>query len=152
MAIAVGLRAYGLQVLALGRNRDVLRSLEADHGIEGLAVDVTDRAGLALLYDRPIDVLVNNAGWLPPLGPFQDSAFEDAEKAIAVNLSAVMYLTRVLLVPGMCARRWGHVFFTGSTAGHAPFANLAALFRHQGCDLRFCIFPCASTSRPMPCA
>ena len=125
LAIALGLRAKGLHVLALGRNRDVLRSLEADHGIEGLAVDVTDRAGLTVLHDRPIDVLVNNAGWLPPLGPFQDSAIEDAEMAIAINLTAVMYLTR-LLVPGMCARRRGHVFFTGSTAGHAPFANLAA--------------------------
>lgn len=126
LAIAIGLRAQGLRVLALGRNRNVLEKLAAEHGIEGLARDVTDHDGLAqALQNRAIDVLVNNAGWLPPLGPFQESSFADAEKAIAINLTAVMHLTR-LVVPGMCARRSGHVFFTGSTAGHAPFANLAA--------------------------
>ena len=36
-----------------------------------------------------------------------------------------MLVTR-LIAPGMRSRGRGHIFFTGSTAGHAPFPNLAA--------------------------
>jgi 3-hydroxy acid dehydrogenase / malonic semialdehyde reductase len=124
-AIALKLRSNGLYVIALGRNRDALSVLAGEHGIEVVALDVNDRAGMtAALAGRHIDVLVNNAGVLPPLTAFQNSAQEDIDRTIMTNVSSVMFLTR-LLVPDMCERGSGHVFFTGSTAGHAPFPNFA---------------------------
>jgi NADP-dependent 3-hydroxy acid dehydrogenase YdfG len=67
---------------------------------------------------------VNNAGMMPPLRPFADMDEADLDRTIATNVSAALSLTR-MVVPGMRDRGRGHVFFTGSTAGHGPFANLA---------------------------
>jgi 3-hydroxy acid dehydrogenase / malonic semialdehyde reductase len=125
-AIAVGLRAAGFGVLALGRNMNALAQLKTECGCETLAVDVNDRPSLkAALADRHFDVLANNAGLLPPLRSFPDAAQQDIDATIATNLTSVLYLTR-LVSPGMCARKSGHIFFTGSTAGHTPFPNFAA--------------------------
>lgn len=124
-AVALALAEAGHAVTVLGRNRDELAALADSHGIAGLAVDVTDRAALTLaLAGLAPDVLVNNAGMMPPLAHFCDSDPDDIDRAIAVNLTAALQLTR-LVAPGMRARGRGHIFFTGSTAGHAPFANLA---------------------------
>lgn len=122
-AIALALAGAGHEVTVLGRNRAALDALVQD-GIAGLSVDVTDGAALtAALAGYVPDVLVNNAGMMPPLGPFCDADPADIARAVAVNLTGVLTVTRAL-APAMRARG-GHIFFTGSTAGHAPFANLA---------------------------
>jgi 3-hydroxy acid dehydrogenase / malonic semialdehyde reductase len=93
--------------------------------LQALALDLADRAALkAALSGMVPDVLVNNAGIMPPLQPFYEAEEADIDRTVAVNLGSVLAVTRAL-VPGMRARGRGHVFFTGSTAGHAPFANLA---------------------------
>ena len=123
-AIATALRAVGHDVVAVGRNRDALDELARD-GIRGVAVDLSDRrATAAALAGFEPDILVNNAGLMPPLGPFCDADPDDIDRAVALNLSSVLGVTR-LLAPGMRARGRGHVFFTGSIAGHAPVPNLA---------------------------
>ena len=123
-AIALALHSEGHEVIALGRNRAALAELVA-LGLRGVAVDVTDTAALeAALAGLAPDVLINNAGMMPPLGNFCDAEAADIDQALAINFGAVLKLTRVL-APGMRARGRGHIFFTGSTAGHAPFANLA---------------------------
>jgi 3-hydroxy acid dehydrogenase / malonic semialdehyde reductase len=43
---------------------------------------------------------------------------------LALNVSAAVAITR-LVAPEMRARGQGHIFFTGSTAGHASFPNMA---------------------------
>ena len=62
-----------------------------------------------------IDVLINNAGigWA---GPIEQMTAEQAANLIAVDLTAPIQLTR-LLVPGMAARGHGHVVFVSSIAG-----------------------------------
>src|SRR5690606_36268244 len=55
---------------------------------------------------------------------FCDLPEDEMQRANAVNLTAVLQLTR-MIAPGMRQRGRGHIFFTGSTAGHAPFPNLA---------------------------
>jgi 3-hydroxy acid dehydrogenase / malonic semialdehyde reductase len=124
-AIAIALAEAGYSVTAIGRQEAELEALRRAHGIKGLALDVTDRArlGAALAGQEP-DVLVNNAGIMPPLTPFCDMDLAAMERTVAVNLTSVMTVTR-LLAPAMRTRGSGHIFFTGSTAGHAPFANLA---------------------------
>lgn len=123
-AIALALQAAGHEVIALGRNRAALAALTAA-GLRGIAVDVTDAAALdGALAGLAPDILVNNAGMMPPVRHFCDAEAGDIDLALAVNLGAVLKLTRAL-APGMRARGRGHIFFTGSTAGHAPFANMA---------------------------
>lgn len=125
-AIARHLAGEGHDVLAVARSEGALAELAAEAPrITPLAFDVTDRAAMATaLAGREIDVLVANAGMMPPLGEFLDSDLADADRAVAVNLNAVLALVR-LVVPGMRARGRGHVFFTGSAAAHAAFANMA---------------------------
>lgn len=123
-AIALALHGAGYQVLALGRDAHALAELGAQ-GLQAEALDVTDRAAVtARLAGAAPEVLVLNAGVMPPMANFCDQAQEDIDRALAVNLSAVIHLTRSV-APGMRAAGTGHIFFTGSTAGHAPFANLA---------------------------
>ena len=123
-AIAVALHGAGHQVVALGRNATALADLAA-LGLQTRQLDLTDAAGMTqALTDLTPDILVNNAGMMPPLGNFCDADPADIDQAINTNLRAVLTLTRAM-APGMRARGHGHIFFTGSTAGHAPFANLA---------------------------
>jgi len=126
-AMALTLHARGMAVIALGRRAEALADLAAQApGITTICCDVTDRTGLAAaLSERPVDVLVNNAGVMPAPGPFDRMDAADIDRTVAVNLSAVLWLTRFLL-PGMRARGRGHIVFTGSSAAHAPGPNFAA--------------------------
>ena len=125
-AMALALSEAGYDVYAAGRREAALEELRAARpGITPIAVDVTDRDALeAVVADLHIDVLINNAGTMPPLGNFADMAMSDIDATLGVNFGAAVVLTR-LVVPQMRERRSGHVLFTGSIAGHAPFANIA---------------------------
>jgi 3-hydroxy acid dehydrogenase/malonic semialdehyde reductase len=124
-AITEQLAAMGLHVYALGRKQSMLESLSKNSTITPIAVDVTDREAVhAMLDDLAIDVFVNNAGVMPPPVPFYEIEQDDIDNTLEVNLSAAFALTRQLL-PGMVERRCGHVFFIGSTAGHAAFPNMS---------------------------
>lgn len=125
-AIAVSLSEAGYDVYAAGRSRSALEELRAERpGITPIAVDVTDRDAMeAAVADLHVDVLVNNAGMIPPLGNFADMKVSDIDATLEVNLSAAILLTR-LVVPQMRERQSGHIVFTGSSAAHAPFPNVA---------------------------
>ncbi len=125
-AIALALHGAGYAVTAVGRNRDALNALSAAAtGLQTLCLDLSDRASLtAALQGQRVDVLVNNAGIMPPPGPFEHSDDAATDRTLATNLQSVLVLTRLVL-PQMTARGSGHIVFTGSTAGHAPSANFA---------------------------
>ncbi|MBZ9575605.1 SDR family oxidoreductase [Halomonas coralii] len=124
-AIATRLAHEDYRVLAMGRNADAFESLSIDPNIVPVPAELTDREALrTALQGEELDVLVNNAGVMPPLGAFQEADQADIDTAIAVNFSAQVALTR-LVVGEMCKRGRGHVFFTGSTAGHVAVANMA---------------------------
>jgi NADP-dependent 3-hydroxy acid dehydrogenase YdfG len=124
-AITLALRDAGYQVAAFGRDPDALHELSREVGITATQVDLADRDALrAAVQGLAPDVLINNAGMMSPLVPFADMTETDIDRTITTNLTAVLSLTR-MIAPGMRDRGRGHIFFTGSTAGHAPFANLA---------------------------
>lgn len=125
-AMAVVLSEAGYEVYAAGRSRAALEELRAERpGITPVAVDVTDRDAIeAAIADLHIDVLVNNAGIMPPLGNFADMNISDIDTALEVNVSAAILLTR-LVAPQMRERQSGHIVFTGSSAAHAAFPNIA---------------------------
>jgi len=69
-----------------------------------------------------VDVLVNCAGVVGPIGPFETSDVCDWAKTVEVNLLGSVYLARAV-VPGMVARRQGKIILlSGGGAAYArPF-------------------------------
>jgi len=67
------------------------------------------------------DVLVNNAGvgWVKP---FMDLTRAEWTQMVDVNFNALFDVTRAVL-PGMMARKRGHVIVTGSIAGRSAFVG-----------------------------
>jgi NADP-dependent 3-hydroxy acid dehydrogenase YdfG len=124
-AIAMRLRGDGLAVRAVGRSRGPLDALAAECGAEPVVLDVRETARLPSLFDgMAVDVLVCNAGILPVSAPFQAITPDDLDAMLDVNLKAPLHLARLAL-PGMIARRRGHLFFIGSSAGRWPHPNAA---------------------------
>jgi NAD(P)-dependent dehydrogenase (short-subunit alcohol dehydrogenase family) len=122
-ATARALAAAGARPLIAGRDPGRLQAIARETGGVALAADLAAADGPAALAEAAtraagpggLDVLVNNAGigWA---GPTEQMTAEQAAALIAVDLTAPIQLTR-LLVPGMIARGHGHVVFVSSIAG-----------------------------------
>jgi 3-hydroxy acid dehydrogenase/malonic semialdehyde reductase len=67
-----------------------------------------------------IDVLVNNAGLALGLEPAQNADLDQWDQMVDTNCKGLTYCTRAIL-PGMVARRRGHVINLGSIAGTYPY-------------------------------
>ncbi len=125
-ATVARLRARGLTVYAVGRNRDALAELARETGAVAVEADVRDVAAIEkALAGVELDILVNNAGILSTRALFQDIDPAEIDAMIDINLKAPMHLTRAFL-PGMAARKRGHLIFIGSSGGQAPYPNMGA--------------------------
>ncbi len=106
LEIARQLLAKDATVIVCGRRQEMLAAARAE-GLEALSADLSSADGCAgflkALGDRPLDILINNAGMGGNFGPGDplDLAFTD--KAIFLNLNAPMHLIGHLL-PGLLAR------------------------------------------------
>ena len=127
-AIVRRFAAEGIRVVALARRQDRLSELAAElgDGVLPVRLDVRDLAavqdavaGLPAEFAE-IDVLVNNAGLAKGLKPAQEADLADWEEMIDTNCKGLAYCTRAIL-PGMVARRRGHVINLGSVAGTYPY-------------------------------
>ena len=127
-AVARRFAADGARVVATARRVERVEALASEFGpqILPLALDVRDRpavaaavAGLPAEF-AAIDVLVNNAGLALGLNPAQDADLDDWDQMIDTNCKGLVYCTRAIL-PGMVARRRGHVINLGSVAGTYPY-------------------------------
>ena len=118
----------GCRLVLCARREDRLRALADTLDVEThcLVADVRDREALhAAIADLPpsfaeVDVLVNNAGLALGLAPFWEAKPEHLDTMIETNVLALVHVTRALL-PGMVARRRGHVVHLGSIAGNWPY-------------------------------
>lgn len=90
--------------------------------VETVIADLATRAGLATLVahvgGRPVEVLVNNAGF-GSYGPFAESDAGRESDEIAVDVSAMVTMARVFL-PGMIARRSGGILNVASAIAFQP--------------------------------
>jgi 3-hydroxy acid dehydrogenase/malonic semialdehyde reductase len=127
-AIARRFAAGGARVLASARRAERLKDLAAElgPGVFPVPLDVRDRAAVfAAVSEFPaefaqIDVLVNNAGLALGQDPAQAADLDDWDQMIDTNCKGLAYVTRAIL-PGMVARRRGHVINLGSVAGSYPY-------------------------------
>ncbi|WP_182900832.1 SDR family oxidoreductase [Microbispora sp. H10830] len=114
-ATALELSARGARLVLSGRDQEALAGVAARTGGEILPADLSDpSADLAVRAGR-VDMLVACAGegWSGPLARMSGGT---AERMIAVNLTAHVQLTRLLL-PGMLERGRGHLVYVASIAG-----------------------------------
>ncbi|WP_322102739.1 oxidoreductase [Paraburkholderia sp. J41] len=125
--LALAVLARGWRCVATARNKSTLDDLapEAGDRLLRVSLDVTDSAQIAAAVDAAqkqfgaIDVLVNNAGY-----GYQSSIEEGEEEKIRAQFDANVFglfaMTRAVL-PGMRARRKGHVINITSVAGLVGF-------------------------------
>ena len=130
-AIAQALAREGARVAVGDLDRELAEQTAAALGEPalGLALDVTDHAGLLAFLDEveqrlgPLDVLVNNAG-IMPVTPLADESAESIARQLDLNLRAVIHGTQEAM-RRMVPRRTGHIVNMSSIAGRSGFPHLA---------------------------
>lgn len=142
-AVAVAAAAKGARVGLIARTHDDLDRVLDDIGGRGSAAvaDVADQSALAgaiasLEADLgPTDVLVANAG-IGAYGPFAAIDIERIERLVEVNVLGTIYAIHAVL-PGMIARRRGHIVTVGSIAGRigSPFEAVYSATKFAGVGL-----------------
>ena len=112
--------AAGADVAIVARSRDALAKVAADTGGRAYEADLGDPTTVAGLVarveaDGPIDVLVNNAA-IDVTGRFCDLPPGEIGRISQTNLATPMDLCRQV-IPGMLARRAGHIVNVSSLGG-----------------------------------
>ena len=112
------------------RLKDLAKELADEPGaVEVLAADLSGRTGVTRVRDRladpdrPIELVVNNAGF-GASGQVAELDTDRLRDQIGVNVLALTVLTRAAL-PGMIARRRGWILNVSSVAGFQPVPRLA---------------------------
>ena len=127
--LAARLADRGMSLVLTGRNEarlneaaQQIRFVAPRAKVETVAADLATRSGVSVLLDhvgdRPIEVLVNNAGF-GSYGPFAESDADREDHEVAVDVSAVIALARAFL-PGMIARKSGGILNVASTIAFQP--------------------------------
>lgn len=134
LAFARKLAARGYDVVMVARDENRLASLADElrgaYGVDtelipaDLAVDTSGVEHRLRDPDRPIDLLVNNAGF-GMKKPFLANDIADEERALDVMVRAVMRLTHAAL-PGMIDRGHGAVINVSSLAAAVPRGTYSA--------------------------
>jgi NAD(P)-dependent dehydrogenase (short-subunit alcohol dehydrogenase family) len=129
-AIAIGLAHRGARVGLLARTQrdldEVVAQIRDDGGTAvPLTADIGDagqaRSALKRLVGElgPVEVLVNNAAVVWPLGPTQHADPDAVAVAMTINLVAPMALTQRVL-PGMLAAGWGRIVNVSAAIAEHP--------------------------------
>ena len=121
-ATAAALHAAGARLFVSARNADSLNAFAAKHpGAVALPLDVTDAdavraAAATVLASGPIDLMLYCAGYYKELRASEYSVQEMLQHNQVNYVGAVLVLGAVL--PGMTARKSGHVSLISSVAGY----------------------------------
>lgn len=121
------LAGEGCKVVVLDMNGDgaaetAKEITDAGGTARAYAVDITDRPALSAVIRRaeadvgPVDICVNNAGWVYTVAQLKDMKDEDWDLNLKINLTGTYNVTKAVF-PGMRERKWGRVVSMASIAG-----------------------------------
>jgi NAD(P)-dependent dehydrogenase (short-subunit alcohol dehydrogenase family) len=120
-AVARALAAEGAAVTVAARTAAEVDAVAASVGGRSVVMDVADAGsvsrGMAEVGD--VDVLVANAGVVWPLRHFVETAVDEWERALEINVFGAVRVVRAAL-PGMVDRGWGRVVTISSGAASSP--------------------------------
>ena len=116
------LLAEGAEVTLIGRQPH--GDAAALHVMADLAAEAGVEVACRAVAEAAPEILVCLAG-VQYFGPFAAQSATEIETAYRVNLVAPAALANAAL-PGMIARKSGHILFAGSVFGSVPFAHFAA--------------------------
>ena len=135
-AVALGFGDAGAHVVLLARTAaqlDETRALLRERGVPAqrvrvLPADLADEeqrghAAAAVLTAGRVDILVNNAATVEPLGPTIAIPARDLRLAFEVNVVAPAALAAAVL-PGMLDARWGRVVNVSSAIAADPAGRI----------------------------
>jgi 3-hydroxy acid dehydrogenase/malonic semialdehyde reductase len=122
----------GFQLIVCGRRKDRLEALVQELSVVtkvmSLTFDVRDKDAVLAAVDsipndwKRIDVLINNAGNAHGLAPIQSGETDDWDAMMDINVKGLLYVSKAI-IPGMTARKAGHIINIGSIAGKEVYAN-----------------------------
>ena len=129
-AVALGLASAGADLALLARSRPELDAIAEQGRALGARVvvvptDLADQLAVTAAIQHlknecgAIDVLVNNAAVVQPMGPTVNVDMAEWAAAIAINLLRPVTLT-VALLPDMLRQEWGRVVNVTAKAAVAP--------------------------------
>ena len=134
-AIALALGREGARLVLASRTESELNAVREEVkalGAEAISVptdvsdpkQIEDMAQETLSAFGTVDVIVNNAGWCPPLRPVQDTTVEDWDRAMNVDARGTFLVTKAFL-PTLLAKHSGHVINI-ATLSRRGVANASA--------------------------
>jgi len=131
--IALRLAKEGMGVVVTARSADQLAETVRLSGgkIAAIPADVSETKEVSMMVSLaerevgPIDLLINNAGIGGPLAPFLEAEPDEWWKTLEVNLRGPYLCCRAVL-PGMIARKRGHIINMASGAGTFPIPDMSA--------------------------
>lgn len=146
-AIAQTLARAGAVVVVAARSEAQLMETVAlieqqDGRARSFVVDVTDQRAVQQMVAEVeqtigvVDLLVNNAGIVIPLGPIWEVDAEAWWRCLDVNLRGSFLCTKAVL-PGMIARRQGRILNMASGAGLEAIAYGSAYVTSKTALIRF---------------
>ena len=126
-ADALTLAAEGCRVAIVDLNaegaEETAKEITSAGGVaRGYACDIREPDVVAEVVARverdvgPVDICVNNAGFIYTVAQLKDMRDEDWALNLAVNLTGTYNVTKAVF-PGMRERRWGRVICMASIAG-----------------------------------
>lgn len=132
LSIVAKLAGAGARVHVCDVNEGSLRAVSAD--IENVSIsrcDVTDRAGVALLFEETIaelggiDCLVNNVGIAGPTGRVDEIDPNEWDKTLQVNMTGQFNCSRLAVAPLLKSSN-PSIINMSSAAGRLGFRNRSA--------------------------
>jgi NAD(P)-dependent dehydrogenase (short-subunit alcohol dehydrogenase family) len=124
--------AVGITARSAGELAETVELVEAGGGVAvAVVADVSDEAAMARAVAQlesqlgPIDVLINNAGIVGPVGPAWEVDPSDWWRTLDINLRGT-FVTTALVLPAMVARGSGRIINLSSQAGAYRWPTVSA--------------------------
>ena len=132
---ALGLAKNGHQVIACvqiePQKSDLLQEAKSQGvALEVLVLDITKASDRQFIFQKEIDVLINNAGVMET-GPVADIPMDNVRRNFEVNVFGTIEMARGFL-PQMVNRGSGKIVFTSSMGGliTVPFGAIYTATKH----------------------